>query len=47
LTNQNAVWIAGLIFLAFLADMILNSGDASLFLVLKLLDLVEYLMFWR
>lgn len=47
MTNQNTAWIAGLIFVAVVADFALNSGNASEFLVLKLIDLVEDVMFWR
>lgn len=47
MTNLEAAWVAGLIFVAILADFILNSGAASLFLVFKLLDLVDYLKFWE
>ncbi len=47
MTNQEAIWVAGVIFAAILADLLLNSGHASLFLIFKLLDLVEYLKFWE
>ncbi len=47
MSNIEAAWIAGLVFAAFLADQILNGGAATLFLVFKLLDLVDYVMFWR
>jgi hypothetical protein len=30
-----------------LADRLLTGGEAGLFLAKKLLDLVEYLVFWR
>lgn len=46
-TNQNVYWIAGSVFAAFLLDLGLNGGAASLFLLLKLLDLMEFVMFWR
>jgi hypothetical protein len=39
--------LAGLILAAVLADFALNNGDAFVFLVLKLFDLMEYAMFWR
>jgi uncharacterized membrane protein len=45
-TNTDAAWIAGLIFAAALLDMIFNHGRASLFLVLKLMDLIQYMRFW-
>ena len=47
MTNLEAAWVAGLIFAAALTDFVLNSGSASLFLVFKLLDLVDYLKFWE
>jgi hypothetical protein len=46
-SNTEAAWVAGLIFAAILADVVLNSGAASMFLLLKLLDLVEYSKFWE
>ena len=47
MTNLEAAWVAGLIFAAILADFVFNGGSASLFLVFKLLDLVDYLKFWE
>jgi len=46
MTNLEAAWVAGLIFAAILADLVFNGGSASLFLVFKLLDLIDYLKFW-
>jgi hypothetical protein len=46
-SNKTAAWIAGPVFVAVLADVALNSGNASVFLILKLFDLVEYLTLWR
>ena len=42
-----ALSIAAVVILALIADQVLNGGVASLFLVRKLFDLVEYLSFWR
>lgn len=42
-----ALSIAGVVVLAVIADIVLNGGEATLFLVRKLFDLVEYLSFWR
>ena len=39
--------VAGLIALAIAADLLLDQGQAMLFLVRKLLRLVEYVAFWR
>ena len=46
MTNKEAAWVAGVIFAAILADLLLNSGRASMFLLLKLFDLIEYIKFW-
>jgi hypothetical protein len=46
LTNTDAAWIAGLCFGAALLDLIFNHGRASLFLALKLMDLIQYLRIW-
>lgn len=46
MSNTEAGWVAGVIFLAILADITLNSGIASVFLLHKLLDLVEFIKFW-
>jgi hypothetical protein len=35
------------VLLAIAADSVLNQGAASLFLLRKLADFVEYLSFWR
>ncbi len=39
--------IALVIAVAILGDLVLNSADASVFLVRKMLDLVQALSFWR
>jgi hypothetical protein len=46
-SNQTVAWMAGPICVGIAADVALNSGDASVFLILKLFDLMEYLMVWR
>jgi hypothetical protein len=40
-------YLAGLVALAFAGDLILNHGEASMFLVKKLFGMVDYLEFWR
>ena len=45
--NRLAVILGVLVILAIIADQTLNGGQAELFLMRKLLDLVEYLSFWR
>ncbi|MGL5008368.1 MAG: hypothetical protein ACRC6I_00685 [Paracoccaceae bacterium] len=47
MTNRSAIILASVIVLALIIDRILNSGDATLFLLRKMFDLVEYLAFWR
>jgi hypothetical protein len=46
-SNRTAAWIAGLCFAAILLDLVLNRANASVFLILKLFDLLEFVMFWR
>ena len=45
--NRLAVTLVLLVIGAIIADQALNGGHAGLFLMRKLLDLVEYLSFWR
>jgi hypothetical protein len=46
--DDRVFWaLAGLIGAAILADIVLNSGTAFLFLARKVLDLVQALVFWR
>ena len=47
MTDRMYLVVAGLIVAAIVADAALNGGAALLFLVRKLIDLVEYLAFWR
>lgn len=47
MTNRIALVLACLIFAAILADVVLNHGMASLFLLKKLVGLIEYVEFWR
>lgn len=47
MTNRIAFGLAAVLLAAGIADATLNSGEGLLFLARKLLDLVEYLAFWR
>lgn len=47
MSDRTAFFIAGLIALAILADLTLNGGSALLFLLRKLLDLIDYVSIWR
>jgi hypothetical protein len=47
LSNRIAFVLAGVIALAVLADLVLNSGSALLFLSRKLIDLIDLVVFWR
>jgi hypothetical protein len=47
LTNTIALWIGLIITGALIADFALNSGEASIFLARKFLDLIEWVDFWN
>lgn len=47
MTNTMAIVIGGTIVAALIMDQVLNAGDATLFLVRKMLTLIEYVSFWR
>lgn len=47
MTNGVAAVLAGLVLVLVLGDQALNGGTGTLFMVHRLLDLVEYLTFWR
>jgi hypothetical protein len=47
LTDRIAFVLAGVIALAVLADLVLNSGSALVFLSRKLIDLIELVAIWR
>lgn len=47
MTNQLAIILAATIVVAILADQVLNSGAALVFLVQQLLEFITYLKFWR
>jgi hypothetical protein len=47
LSNRIAFVMVGIIALAVLADLVLNSGSALLFLSRKLIDLIELVAIWR
>ena len=38
--------LAGVILAAILGDLMLNSGDAMLFLMKKSMDAIEWIKFW-
>lgn len=46
-TNQIALYLAVLIVALVLLDVTFNASAAMLFLLRKMVDLVEYLEFWR
>ena len=45
--DRSALVVLALILAAVLGDFALNDGRAVMFLLLKLVDLVEYLQIWR
>jgi hypothetical protein len=47
MTNFVAAWMAGLILLGCAADLLLNDGQVLFFLSLKLVELIEWMAFWR
>lgn len=47
MTNTLAIGLGGIILAALGADLFLNDSAATLFLGRKLIDLIEYLAFWR
>ena len=47
MTDRIALVLALLIAAAIGADVVLNGGAASMFLLRKMLDLVQYVMIWR
>lgn len=47
MTNTLAIGLGGIILFALGADVVLNDGDATVFLGSKLIDLIEYVAFWR
>ncbi|KEP69917.1 glyceraldehyde-3-phosphate dehydrogenase [Thioclava dalianensis] len=47
MTNRIALWLAATIVLLALADIFLDDGRVLLFLSKKILDLVQYIAFWR
>ena len=47
LKDRGYLIVAGVIVLAVVADIVLNQSAGSLFLVRKIVRLVEYVEFWR
>ncbi len=47
MSTRTAFAVAAVILAGLLADMALNGGAATLFLLRKLVAAVEWLVFWR
>ena len=47
MSDRLSLALVSLVMLALGADLLLLHGDAPLFLGRKLIDLTEYLTFWR
>ncbi|MCH2077675.1 MAG: hypothetical protein MK180_12505 [Rhodobacteraceae bacterium] len=47
MTNRLAIILGIMIVTALLADGFLNDGAATLFLMKRFLDLIEWVAFWR
>jgi uncharacterized membrane protein YobD (UPF0266 family) len=46
-TNTLAIVLGGIIVAALIFDQVTNAGNATMFLLRKIVDLVEYVSFWR
>lgn len=47
MSNTVAAWMAGIILAAATVDYLLNGGQVVFFLWLKLVDLMNWVAFWR
>ena len=47
MTNRLAIILGSIIVLSILIDTIANGGAVTLFLSKRLLELIEWLAFWR
>ncbi|KEO51589.1 hypothetical protein [Thioclava pacifica] len=47
MTNRIALWLAGIIIVLIFSDVLFDGGRILLFLAKELLDLVQYIAFWR
>ncbi|WP_093470163.1 hypothetical protein [Thioclava marina] len=47
MTNRIALWLAGITVMLIFSDALFNEGRILLFLAKELLDLVQYIAFWR
>ena len=47
MTDRVALWLAGILGVLILADIVLNGGGILIFLARKFLDLMDWVEFWR
>ncbi len=47
MTNQTSLFLAAMIVIALLADLVLTGGAGIFFLTLKFMDLLDWMIFWR
>lgn len=47
MTNRIALWLGGFLIFLILADVLADDGRILLFLAKKIVDLVQYVAFWR
>lgn len=47
MTNQIALWIGAAVLLALGLDALLNGAAGTVFALKKLVDLMEWIAFWR
>jgi hypothetical protein len=45
--DRNALIVLRIILGAILGDFLLNDGRAVMFLLLKFVDMIDYVQFWR
>ncbi len=46
-TNTLAIMLGAIIIAALILDQVANAGTATMFVLRKTFDLVEYVSFWR
>ncbi|WP_050523839.1 hypothetical protein [Pseudorhodobacter wandonensis] len=47
MTDRLAIWLGVIVAAAILGDILLNGGDALLFLLRKFAVFIEFISFWR
>ncbi|MGV6840196.1 MAG: hypothetical protein ACWA40_08390 [Planktomarina sp.] len=47
MSNRTALILALIIVASIVTDLMVNQGTASMFMAKKIMDLIEYVAFWR